>query len=225
MGHAVGKFVQCLGIPYVKPFWEYAVFQLVIDFKFGKGVNRRNKWEDLNEIFRNAVEQGYRSREVDTLTDPEMPESIMVGRRIREEQASNGGRLEHTGAGEIPNDDSSTDDEISIREWIPGIYEYVNTRDPAGDVSREVVHKEESIDDVDALRNLKLLDNSGGVDTLPIRPPRQLLPNGESSIRDLGRLDCHESVQVSPIVPPSDQQGNDRRKRGETVYKFSWTGM
>ncbi len=273
MGHAVGKFAQCLGIPYTQHIWEYAILNLVIDFRFGEGLNRRNKWEDLNEVFRNAIERGYQSREADTLRDLRIPGRTRVGRRITEEQASTGGHPEHRGAREIPSDDPSTDEEISIREWMPGIWKYVNIPHCEGGALREVVSKKESINDVNALQGLKITDNAdrgppyrlapgeqssrqgevaqagsgcaspldaprvydvidgryavrpGRGNTLPIRPPRQLLPNGKSPIRDHGRLDCHEIVQMLQTVPPGDQQGNDQTERVETVYKYSWTGM
>ena len=278
VGYAVGKFAKWLGIPYVQPIWEYAIINLVVDFKLGKGLNRRNEWEDLNEIFRNAVEQGYRSAKGDTLTHPEVSEGTGVARHIGEEKASAGQYLEHRDAGEMPHDDTSTYDEIHVREWMPDIWDYASIRNFEGGASREVVPKEEYIDDVNALRDLKILDNSGRgppnqladgerssrqdkiakegpvhcavryasplnelqfhdgingrytgrprrVDTLHIRPPRQLFPNGTSTIRDLGRFDCHEDVQVLQTVLPSDQQGKDHTKGGMTLYEYSWTGM
>ena len=261
----------------MQPIWEYAVTNLVVDFKFGEGLNRWNEWDDLSEIFRNAVEQGYRSPEGNTLTHPEVPEETKAARRIREDQAPAGGYPEHRDAGDLPQDDTSSDDEIPIREWMPDIWKYANMRNLEGGPSREIVPKEECVDDVNALRHLKILDNSDRVppnqlapgerstrhdgivkegfgidpvrnpsplnelrvhngitgryavrprraDTLHIRPPRQLLPNKKSPIRDLGRLDYHDGVQVLQTVPPSDHQGNDQTKRRET-YEFSWTGM
>lgn len=231
---------------------------LVVDFRFG-GLNRRNEWGDLNGIFRDAVTQGYQSQERITPTDSGVTEGTRVSRLLREGEASDAGHLEHRGAGEIPNDDSRTDNETSIVEWMPDIWKYVDIRPVHG---------------VNTLRDLKILDNSDSglpsqlrpgerssrqdevahegfsvgavryasplnelqgygingryavrpkrVDTLPIRPPRQLLVNGKSSIRDLGGSDCHKGVQ---LVPPSDQQGTHQTKKGETSYKYSWTGM
>ena len=248
---------------------------MVVDFRFGQGLNRWNEWADLNEIFRNAVEQGYRSSKGDTLPHPELPEGNRVARCVRGEQASAGGCLEHGDAGEIHHKDISGNDEIPIR---PDIWKYANVRDHEGGASREVVPKEEYNNDVNALRDLEILENFNSgppnqlapgerlnrrdgiakegsgigaltyasplnelqvhdginrryavrprrVDTLPMRGPRQLLPNGNSSIRNLGRLDRHEDVQVLQTVLPSDQQGTDQTERGKTVYKYSWTGM
>lgn len=262
----------------MEPIWTYTITNLVVDFKFGEGLNRWSEWDDLNEIFRNAVKQGYRSSEGDTLPAPEVPEKTRVTRRIREEQASTRGYPEHRDASEILHDGTRSDDEISIRAWMPDIWKYANTRNSEGGASREAVPKEEHFNDVNALRDLKILDNSNGgppnqlapgerssrrdnvakegsgidtlkyasplselqvhdgingryavlprrFDTLPIRLPRQLPPNGNSSIRDVGRLDCHEDVQVLQTVLPIDQQGNDQMERGKTVYKYSWTGM
>ena len=259
------------------PVWEYAITNLVVDFKFGEGLNRWNEWHDLNEIFRNAVEQGYRSPEGNTLTHPEVPEETRVARRIKEDQASAGGYPEHRDAGEIPQDDASSDEENPIREFMDEIWSYADMRHLEGGVLREVVTKEECIDDVNVLQDRNTLDNSAryppyqvapgerptredgtikegpGIDpvrnpsplnevrnndeingryavrprrviTLHIRPPRQLLPNKNSSTRDLGRLDYHEGVQGLQNVPPSDHQRNDQMKTRE-MYEFSWTGM
>ena len=277
MGYAVGKLARCLGIPHLKLIWEYAIIQLVVDFSF-EGLNRWNEWDDLNEIFRNAVEKGYRSPAGDTLMPTEAPEGTRAVRRITEEQDSAGGYLEHRDPGEIHHDDTSSYNETPIREFMPDIWKYANVRNSEGGASREVAPKEECIDDVNALRDLRILDNTDRglpnqlapgerlsrrdviakegsgigaskyasslnelqvhdgingryairprrVDTLPMRGLRQLLPNGSSSSRDLGRLDRHEDVQVLQIILPSDQQGNDQTERGKTVYKYSWTGM
>ena len=252
--------------------WQYAVTNLVVDFKFGEGLNRWNGWDDLSEIFRNAVEQGYRSPEGSTLTHPEVPEETKAARRVRQDQAPAGGYPEHRDTGEIPHDDTSSDDEIPIRQLMPDIWNYLE-----GGPSREIVPKEECVDDVNALRHLKILDNSDGVpldqlapgerstrqvgivkegfgidtvrnpsplnelrvhngingryavrprrvDTLHIRPPRQLLPNKKSSIRDLGTLNYHEDVKGLETIPPSDHQRNDQMKTRE-MYEFSWTGI
>lgn len=284
MGYAVGKLAQCLGIPYLQPIWEVAITSLVVDFRLGEGLSRRNEWRDINEIFRNAVEKGYRSSEGNTLPHPEVLEEASVARPTREEQASAGGYLEHRDAGEIKPDDVSRDEGNFIREWMPDIWTYVNIPNFENCAAREVLPREECIDDVNALQNLKILEESyrsppnqlgpdehsiscerssrrddiakgssgivalrypislkevqvhegingryavgpGTVDTLPIRLPRQLLPNENSSVRDLGRSDCHEGVQVLQTVLPSDQWGNDQTKRGKMVYEYSWTGM
>ena len=283
VGYAVGKLAQCLGIPYRHPIWEYAITNMVVDFKFGV-LNRWNEWEDLSEIFRNAVEKGYRSSEGVTMPHPEMSEETRVVRPTRGEQTPTGGHLGHRDTGEIPPVDASRKEEISIREFMPDIWTYANTPNFESGPSREVAPKQEYIDDVNALQNLKFLEESyrsppnqlgpdehsisgkrssrrddianessgigasryaislkevqvhdgiNGryavrprmVDTLPIRLPRQLLPNENSSLRDLGRLDCHEGVQILQTVLPSDQQGNDQTKRGKMVYEYSWTGM
>ena len=165
----------------MQPIWEYAITNLVIDFKFGDGLHRRTQWDDLNEIFQNAVKQGYTTGV----------------RSIKEEQASDSGRPEYRGAGNIPDDDLSTDDdEISICEMMPDIWRYADTRDLEVSVVREAsplnhfrVHN--SINGQYAIRPKM-------VDTLHIRPPSQL--------------------------PPSDQQENGLTRRGET-YEYSWTGM
>ena len=277
MGYAVGKLARCLGIPHLQQMWEYAITQMVVDFNFGQGLTRWNEWEDLNELFRNAVEKGYRSSAGDTLMPTQAPEGTRVVGRITEEQGSAGGYLEHRDPGEIHHDDTSSENEIPIRQWMPDIWKYTNVRNFEGGASRETAPKEECIDNVNALRDLRILDNSdrglpnfapgerlsrrGGiakegsgvgalkyvsplnelqvhdamngryavrprrVDTLPMRGPRQLLPNENSSMRDLGRLDRHEDMQVLQTVLPSDQQGNDQTERGKTVYKYSWTGM
>ena len=270
--------MHCLGIPYVSPTWEYAVTQLVVDFHFGEGLNRWNEWNDLNEIFRNAVKQGYRSSEGDTVSHPEVSEETTVAKPIRGEQDSAGGHLEHRDAGEIPLNDASRDEEISIRNLMPDIWCYLNIPSLESGASREIAPKQEYINDVNALQRLKIVEEScrsppnqlgpgeqssrrddiakessgiGAlryaislkevqvhdgineryavrprmVDTLPIRLPRQLLPNENSSAQNLGRSDCHEGVQVLQTVLPSDQQGNDQTKRGKMVYEYSWTGM
>ena len=277
LGYAVGKFAQRLDIPHVQPIWEYVITNLVVDFKFGEGLNRWNEWDDLSEIFRNAVEQGYRSPEGTTLTHPEVPMETKAARRVREDQAPAGWYPEHRDTGEIPHDDTSSDDEIPIREWMHDLRKYASMRHLEGDPSKEIVPKEECVDDVNALRHLEILDNSDRVPpnqlapgdqstrhvrivkegfcndtvrnpsplnelrihngitgryavrprrvvTLHIRPPRQLLPKQKSSIRDLGRLDYHDGVQVLQTVPPSDHHGNDQMKTRE-MYEFSWTGM
>ena len=276
VGHAVGRLAHCLGIPYVQPLWKYAITNLVVDFKLGEGLTRWNEWEDLNGIFRNAVERGYRSSEGDTLPHPDVPEETRVPRPTREEQAPAERYLEHRDAGNIPPDDASRNDESSI--WMPDIWKYVNLPSLEGGASRAAVYKGEHIDDVNGLQDLKILGESIGDppnqlepgeqssrgddiakegsgigtlryasplnevqvhgaingrcpshprrgDTSPIRPPRQLLPNGNSTKRDLDRLDVYKGVQVLQRVQPSDQQGNDQLKRGKTLYEYSWTGI
>ena len=182
MGYAVGRLAQCLGIPYVQLIWEYVIVNLVVDFKFGEGLHRRSRWDDLNEIFQNAVKQGYTTGV----------------RCIKEEQASDSGRPEYRGAGNIPNDDLSTDDdEISICEMMPDIWKYAAPRDLEVSAVREA----------SPLNNVRVHNSINGqyairpkmVDTLNIRPPRQL--------------------------PPSDQQDNRQTKRGGTSYEYCWTGM
>ena len=268
----------------MQSIWEQATTNLVVDFKFGEGLNRWNKWEDLNQIFRNAVEQGYRNSEGHTMPYPEVLEETRVVRSIRGEQAHAGGHLEHRDASEIPPDDASREGKISIRELMPDIWKYTDIPNFESGASREVAPKQEYYDDVNALQNLKILEESQRsppnqlgpdehsisderssrrddiakessgigalrypislkevqvhdgingryavcprmVDTLPIRLPGQLLPSGNSSVRDLRRSDCHEGVQVLQTVLPSDQQGNDQTKRGKMVYEYSWTGM
>ncbi|KAK0516206.1 hypothetical protein JMJ35_000809 [Cladonia borealis] len=194
VGYAVGKFAQCLGIPHVQPIWEYVVTNWVVDFRFGEGLTRWNEWEDLNDIFRNAVEQGYRSSEGNTLTHPEVPEETRAARRIREDQALAGGYPEHRDAGEIPEDDTSSADEVPIREWMPDIWKYINMQSLESGASREVVPKEECIDDVNALRDLKILDNSDR------GPPNQLAP-GERSTRQDGIV--REGFGIDPVRNPS----------------------
>ena len=252
MGYAVGRLAQTLGIPYVRPIWEYAVTNLIVDFKFGQGLNRRSKWEDLNEIFQNAVKQGYQSQERAALTGPEVTKGITVVRRIKEGQGSDSGRLEHRGAGKIPDDNlSADDDEISICERMPDIWQYVNTWDFGVSASREAVIQEEHLNNVNALRNLETLNISDG------RPPHQLTPGERSSRQDivqeessgigavryaspLNSFRVHHSINgqyaIRPKMvdslhippprqlPPSDQQGNVQTKE-ETLYEYSWTGM
>ena len=174
----------------MQPIWGYAVTNLVVDFKFGEGLSRWNEWDDLSEIFRNAVEQGYRSSEGNTLTHPEVPEETRAARRIREDQALAGGYLEHRDAGEIPQDDTSSDYEIPIRAWMPDIWKYADMQNLEGGASREVVPKEECIDDVNALRDLKILDNSDR------GPPDQLAP-GERSTRQDGIV--REGFGIDPV--------------------------
>ena len=220
---------------------------LVIDFKFGQGLNRRSKWQDLNEIFQDAVKQGYQSQERATLTGPEVTKGITVVRRIKEEQASNSGRLEHRCADKIPDDNlSADDDEISICE------KYANTWDFGVSASGEAVIQEECLNNVNALRNLETLNISDG------RPPHQLTPGERSSRQDivqeessgigavryaspLNSFRVHNTIHgqyatrpklVDPLhiqpprqLPPSDQQGNGQTKRRETLYEYSWTGM
>ena len=277
MGYAVGRLAHCLGIPHVKMIWEYAIINMAVDFKLGEGLTRWNEWEDLNDIFRNAVERGYRSSEGDTLPHPEVGEETKAAGRVREDQIPAGGYPEHRDTGEIPHDDTSSDDEIHIRQLMPDIWKYANMRHLEGGPSREIVPKEECVDDVNALRHLEFLDSSDRVpldqlapgerstrqvgivkegfgidtirnpsplnelrvhneineryavrprrvDTLHIRPPRQLLPNKKSSIRDLGTLNYGEDVQGLQTIPPSDHQRNDQMKTRE-MYEFSWTGI
>ena len=100
MGYAVGKLAHCLGIPYAQPIWEYAVTNLIVDFKFGRGLNRWSEWDDLNEIFQNAVIQGYQQQERATLTKPEGAKGTTVVRSIKEDEASDSRRLGHENRGE-----------------------------------------------------------------------------------------------------------------------------
>ena len=236
MGYAVGKLAQCLGIPYVQPIWENAITGLVVDFKFGEGIHRRSRWEDLNEIFQNAVKQGYQSQKRATLTEPEV-------RRIKEEQASDFGCLEHGGA---------NDDGTPFCERMPDIWEYANGRDVEVRASEEAGTSEEHLDNFNALRNLQTLDMSDG------RPPERRTPGEQCSRQDtvpeegssigalryvspLNNLRVHNTIDGqyairSRIVdtlhmrpprqlPPSDQQGNGQTTRGQTFYEYSWTGM
>lgn len=210
MGYAVGKLAQCLGIPYVQPVWEFTITNLVVDFKFGKGLHRRSRWDDLNEIFQNAVKKGYQSQESTTLAEPEVAKGTTVARRIKEE-ASDSGRLEHSGSGRTPNDELSTDDdEISISEMMPDIWRYVDTRDLEVNASGGLVTEKDSgigmVRESIPLNSFRVHNSineqypirSKTVDTLHVRPPRQL--------------------------PPSDQQENGQTKR-EEMYEYSWTGM
>ena len=252
MGYAVGKLAQCLGIPYVQPIWEYTIINLVVDFRFGEGIDRRSKWDDLNGIFQNAVKQGYQSQERATPTEPEVTKGTTVARRIKEEQSSDSERLEHRGAGKIPNDDLSTDDEIPICERMPDIWKYADTRDFEVSASGGAVTQEGHLNNVNAFRDLEILDNPDG------GRHNQLTPNDRSSRQDivpeessdigavrhaspLNKFQIHNTingryairprmVDTSDIQPsrqlsPSDQQGNDQTKRGGTLYKYSWTGM
>ena len=266
----------------MQPLWEYAITNLVVDFKCGEGLNRQNKWQDLNEIFRNAVEKGYRSSEGFTMPHPEVSEETRVVRPTRGEQTPAGGHLDHRDTGEIPPDDASREEVISIEQLMPDIWKYADI--PNFESGAKVAPKQEYINGVNTLQNLKMLEESyrsppnqlgpdehsisgerssrrddiakessgivalrypislkevqfhegingryavrpGMVDTLPIRLPRQLLPNENSSVRDLGRSNCHEGVQVLQTVLPSDQRGNDQIKRGKMLYEYSWTGM
>ena len=191
MGYAVGRLAHCLGIPYVQRIWRYAITNLVVDFKFGEGLTRWNEWEDLNEIFRNAVEQGYRSPEGKTLTHPAVPEEARTARRIREDQGSTGGYPEHQDAGEIPHHDTSSDDEVPVRNLMPDIWKYLSLD---GSALREVVPKEECTDNVNGLRELKILDNSDRGLLYQAAP-------GERSIRR--NVMVKEGSGIDPVRTPS----------------------
>ena len=224
---------------------------LVVDFKFGRGLNRWSEWDDLNEIFQNAVTQSYQQQGRATLTEPEGTKGTTIVRSIKEEETSDSGRLGHEGAGKIPYDDRSTDDdEISICERMPDIWKYANTRDPEVSTPGEEVIREESPNNAHPFHNLAIPDNSG------LGPSNQLMP-GERSTRDdilpeessgIGavryasplntfrvqkavngqfalRPRMVDTLHIQPPgqLPPSYQQRNGHAKRGE--YKYSWTGM
>ena len=220
---------------------------MVVDFKFGYGLNRRSEWQDLNETFQNAVKQGYQA----TLMQPETTKGSTVVRSIKEEQAPYSGHLEHRGAGKIPNDDlSMEDDETSICELMPDIWQYACPQDLEASASGEAVIQE-CLNNVNAFRDFEILDNSDG------GPHNRLTPGDQSNGQDIvqeessgiGAVRCAsplnnfrvhntingqyairsrmvDTLHIHPSrqLPPSDQQGNEQTKRGET-YDYSWTGM
>lgn len=224
---------------------------LVIDFRLGRGLNRWSEWDDLNEIFQNAVKQGYQQQERATLTELEVTKGATVVRRIKEEEASDSGRLEHEGAGKIPYDDRSTDDdEISICERMPDIWMYASTRGFEVSSPGEAVIREEYTNNVNAFQDLAIPDNSGRGPTNQLTPDElssrhDILPeessgigavryasplntfrvqnaiNGQFAIRP--RMVDTLHIQPPRQLPPSYQQRNGHTNRGE--YKYSWTGM
>ena len=225
---------------------------LIVDFKFGRGLNRWSKWDDLNEIFQNAVNQGYQQQERATLMEPEGAKGTTVARSIKEEEASDSKRLEHESAGIIPHDDQSTDDddEISICERMPDIWQYANSQGSEVNPPREAVIRKDYRINVHALQDLAILDNSGrgptdhltpdgppsGYDVLPeessgigavryASPPKTFrlhnAINGQFTIRPKVVDTLHR--QPARQLPPSYQQRNGDTNRVE--YQYSWTGM
>lgn len=241
MGYAVGKLAQCLGIPFVKPLWEYAITDLVADFKFGHGLNRRSEWQDLNEIFQNAVIQGYQA----TLMQPDLTKETTVVRSIKEEQASDSGHPDNRGGGTIANDDLSMEDD-EICELMTDIWKYACPRDVEASASGEAVSQEECLNNVNTFRDLEILDSSDGC-PLNQATPGDPVPEESSGIDAVrytsafnefrvhnafnGRYAMRPKmvdtlhIQPSRQLPPSDKQGNDQTKMGETLYEHSWTGM
>ena len=221
-----------------------------MDFKFGRGLNRWSEWDDLNEIFQNAVKQGYQQQERATLTEPEGAKGTTVARSIKEE-ASDSGRLGREGTGKIPYDDRSTDDdEIAVCERMPDIWQYANTRDSEVSPRGEAVIREDYPNNAHAFQDLAILDNSGLSPTNQLTPDERstrddILPEESSGIgaaryaSPLNTLRVHNAmngqfalrprmvdtlhIQPPGQLPPSDQQRNGHANRGE--YKYAWTGM
>ena len=232
--------MRYLGIPFVQPIWGYSVTNLVVDFKFGQGLNRRSEWEELNDIFQNAVKQSYQ-REATTQNT--------IVRHIKEEQASDSGRLEPRVVGKTPNDGFSTDDDISILEMMPDIWKYACPRDVEVSASGEAVFQEGYLNNVNAFRDLQILDNSDGGLSNQLTPSnsQDIVPDessGNDAVRyasPLNQFRVHNTIngryairprmgdtlhmQPSRQLPPSEQQQSDPTTSGKTLYEYSWTGM
>ena len=243
--------MQCLGIPYAQPIWGFTVTNLIVDFKFGRGLNRWSEWDDLNEIFQNAVIQGYQQQERATLTKPEGAKGTTIVRSIKEDEASDSRRLGHEGTGKIPYDDRSTDDdEIPICERMPDIWQYANTRDSEVSPPGEAVIREDYPNNAHAFQDLAILENSGLGPTNQLTPDERsttddILPEESSGIgavrfaSPLNTFRVHNAIngqfalrprmvdtlhiQPPGQLPPSYQQRERHANREE--YKHSWTGM